>query len=522
MTWEKPFTHSTHKTQTNMQIKDLLVKKPFYRLQNSGLKQEAFTQKAVPVDAMKYTEKKMLGTPMTQTDFLEEYYPSSHKITNEIFFPESYSYGEVITEEGEKMETMYREETFRVCVPLQSVIAVQHLVHMYGNDVHHELTDSVVSDELNDRFFNFQKGWLEKNMDITIYEAGRSEEITGDKAIVFYMYQGKLYTKVLSFLNGDTLYPHYSMETGRMNLFARKFSSYDEKNQEVTSWVEVWDDTYFYRYKQRKVGFVGVVNSVKDFLGLDGYTLAEPPTRHGFPRCPVEYHRSPDNGPGWNNVQYLIDDIEVALSYWAKSCASTANDAYIMKGDDVEIKGDVLGRVRAFTMGKDDDVRLLEKQGGGEYFRAYVDRLYKELFRGSFTVEPPELTSGDKPSAAIKLVYAPSLDLAILQAKTEQEFIRGVRELFCFGYGMEIGKLTEYIELNSHILSYIVPFIHENTAELVQNLVALKGSGLMSTETGCEHNPYTTNNEADKVFKEQKQQQAADRLYQLKTGTKAS
>ena len=211
-----------------MQVKELLVKKPFYRLQNSGL----VATQAVPVSTMKYMEKQQVGMPMTQTDFLEEYYPSSHKINNEIFFPEAYSYGEVITETGEKMETMYREETFRVSVPLQNVISVQHLVHLYGNDVHHELTDSKVSDELNEQFFDFQQGWLAKNMDITLYEAGRSEEITGDKAIVFYMYKGKLHTKVLSFLNGDTLYPHYSMETGEMNLFARKFSSYDENNNE--------------------------------------------------------------------------------------------------------------------------------------------------------------------------------------------------------------------------------------------------------------------------------------------------
>lgn len=497
-----------------MNVNDLLTKKPFYRLQNSGLFTR--TENSTAVDAMRYTEKRQVGMPMTQTDFLEEYYPSAHKITSEVFFPECYNYGEVITEDGEKMETMYREETFRVAVPLQSVIAVQHLVHLFGNDVHHELTDGKVSDELNDQFFNFQKGWLEKNIDIALYEAGRSEEITGDKAIVFYMHQGKTYTKVLSFLNGDTLYPHYDMATGRMNVFARRFSSYDDENNEVVSWVEVWDDTYLSRYKQATVGLRGAINKAKTYLGFDGYTLVyrQP---HGFPRIPVEYKRSSNNGPGWNNVQYLIDEIEVALSYWAKACASTANDAYVMKGDSVDIKGDPLGRVRAFTMGKDDDVSLLEKKTNGEYFQAYVERLYKELFRGSFTVEPPELTSGDKPSAAIKLVYAPSLDLAILQAKEEQNFIKGVRELFCIAYGMEQGRVTEYMRLNDHIISYHIPFIHSNDAELVQNLVSLKGAGLLSTETGCERNPYCTNQEADKIFKEQKQQQAADRLYQLKT-----
>lgn len=460
-----------------------------------------------------------MGMQLTQTDFLEEYYPSGHKITNELFFPESYNYGEVITETGEKMETMYREETFRVTVPLQRVVAVQHLVHLYGNDLHHELADAKIDDATNEQFFNFQTGWLSKNIDIALYEAGKSMEITGDKAIVFYMYKGKAYTKVLSFLEGDTLFPHYDMITGKLSSLARKFSSYDENNRETVTWVEVWDDHYLSRYKQNKLGLAGAVNRIKNYFGMDGYELVfrQP---HGFSRCPVEYMRSPLNGPGWNDVQYLADEIEVALSYWAKSCASTANDAYVLQGDDIEIKGDPYGRVRAFTAGKDDKISLLEKKASGEYYQAYVERLFKEFFRGSFTVEPPQLKSGDTPAAAIKLIYSPNLDLAILQAKEEQQFINGVRELFCEAYGMELGKITEYMRLNDRILSYIVPFVHENTQELVTNLVALKNAGLMSTETGAEHNPYTTNAEPDKIFKEQKQQQAADRLYQLRNGIK--
>lgn len=494
-----------------MNVNELLTKKPFYRVQNSGL----FTKSAKYVAYMKYKEKPIKGMVMSQTDFLEEYYPSGHKINSELFFPENYNYGEVILEDGSKRETMYREETFRVAVPLQKVIALQHLVHLYGNDVHHELSDSKVSDELNDLFMNFQMGWLAKNIDVALYEAGRSEEITADKAIVFYMYDKKAYTKVLSYENGDTLYPHYDMETGRMNIFARKFSSYDEGNNEVVSWLEVWDDTNMSRYKMSKVGFRGAINKVKGYMGLNNYELVYQKP-HGFPVCPVVYKRATNNGPGWNETQYLIDEIEVALSYWAKACASTANDAYILKGDDVDVKGDPLGRVRAFTMGKDDDVKLLEKKTAGEFFQGYVNRLYKELFRGSFTVETPELKSGDTPASTIRLIYAPSLDLALLQAKEQQEFINNVRYLFCLAYGMETGKVTEYLQLNDHILSYIIPFVHEDTAGKVANLVALKNAGLISTETGVEHNPYCTNQEADRIFKEQKQEQAADRLYQLK------
>ena len=105
------------KTHKDMNVNDLLTKKPFYRIQNSGL----FTkdEKTGTVDSLNYREKKQYGMLMTQTDFLEEYHPSGHKINSEFYFPEFYNYGEVILEDGQKMETMYREEAFRVSVPLQ-------------------------------------------------------------------------------------------------------------------------------------------------------------------------------------------------------------------------------------------------------------------------------------------------------------------------------------------------------------------------------------------------------------------
>lgn len=494
-------------------IKDLLTKKPFYRVLNSGLTSRSGS--ACRVSDMQYEEKDIIGTPLTQADFIEELNPSAHKVTSEFFFPDSYNYGKVITEHGDTQDTMYREEAFRVTIPIQKVIATQHLVHLYGNDTHHELTDNKVDSEINDNFFLYQQGWLSKNIDIRLYEAGRSEEWTGDKAIVFTMVNGKLYTKVLSYINGDTLYPHYDQYTGELSVFARKFSSYDQTNKIVAHFVEVWDRQHYYLYRQEEQGVLGMVNKIKDYLGLEGYKLINK-KQHGFQRVPVAYKRSILNGPGWNDVQYLADDVEIALSYWAKACASTANDAYIIKGDNVDIKGDPLGRVRAFVMDKDGEVSLLEKKSAGDFYQAYVERLFKEIFRGSFTVETPQLKSGDTPAAAIKLIYSPNLDHAILQAKEQQDFINDVKELFCWGYGMEIKSQTAMVDIAERTLSYIIPFVHQNDSELCTNLVMLKNAGLMSTETGAEHNPYTTNAEPDKIFKEQKAQQAADRLFQLR------
>jgi hypothetical protein len=499
-----------------MLVKEYLRKKPFYRLMNSGLYVNG--ERIQPVDTMVYREKRLFGRVMTQTDYVEEFTPSAHRIMNELFFPESYGYGEVIDENGEKYETMYREETFRVQVPLQDVITVQRLVHLCGNDIHFELNDSVVSEELQNRFLQFQKGWLEKNMDIAFYYLAKSVHITADGAIVYFMNRGKLGTRNLSFLNGDILFPHYDF-SGEMDYFARKYKDYDENGIEVTEYVEVWDKTYMTRYKKSVYGLAGTYNRIKDILGLDGYEMVNEPMRHGFNRVPVVYMRSSDSNPCWGKVQPLIEQIEVALSYWAKACASTANDAYVMKGDDVSIKGDPLGRVRAFTMGKDDSVSLLEKNSSNEYFQNYVNRLFKECFRGSYIIEPPELKSGDTPAAAIKLLYSPNLEKAKLEAKEYKKAIDDMKTLFCEGYGIELGKVTKGVELSSHIFGWIIPYVTENTAELINNLVQSVGAGILSKQTASELTGYDTNAEWDRLLKEHKLEDSMDRLTQLRKQT---
>ena len=386
---------------------------------------------------------------------------------------------------------------------------------------HWELTDENIKSETEDLYKQYQKGWLRKNMEIDFYNLARSVKISADGAVVFYLNNGKLGTKVLSFLNGDTLYPHHDPITGEMNSFARKFSSYDEEGKEVISWVEVWDDEYMSRYKQATIGFAGTINAVKDYFGMDGYTLVYR-QKHGFSRCPVVYMRDKDNGPCWNAVQCLIDDYEVALSYFAKNNAGAALPSYKLKGDDIEIDGDPLGRIRAFTMGKDDDVSILQPQGLSENYTKYIEYLLTEIFQGAFIVKHPELKSGDTPTGTMKLYYAPSLDKAELEAKDYQKAITDMRSLFCEGYGIESKAITEFMDLNDRMYGYVMPFIHENNSSLIADLVASKNAGILSAESATEHNPYSSNGEYKRITAEQKQQQQADRLYQLKTARQSA
>ena len=498
-----------------MAVRDLLTKQPFYRLANGGKEAQNYN-KPMYVDNMKYTERKLWGNVMTQADYLEEYYPFSHRVMSDFYFPEFYNYTEYEDEDGKKQIEWNREETFRIGATIQCVTTVQQLVHLCGNDIHHEVTDENIDSRTEELHKEYTKEWLRKDAEIAFYKFAESVKMTADGAICFFLDHGKMGMRVFSFLYGDTLYPHYDPITGQMMTFARKFSSYDDQGKELVTWVEVWDSENLTRYRQAKTGITGMVNGLKDYFGMDGYEVVFR-ARHGFSRCPIHYKRDKHNGPCWNNVQCLIDDYEVALSYFAKNNAGVALPSYKLKGDDIDIQGDPLGRIRAFTMGKEDDVSIIQPQQLSENYTQYIKYLLDEIFQGGFIVKQPELKSGDTPTGTMKLYYAPSLDLAELECKDYQDTITDMESLFCEGWGIENSMVTEAMNFRDHLYGFQTPFIHENNSSLVADLVAAKNAGILSSETAAEHNPYSNNGEFKRITAEIKKQQEADRLYQLKS-----
>ena len=487
----------------------LLQKKPFYRL----LPNDANYGTAEYIDTMPYHERPLRGTPLTQADFVEWFYPSSSKVMSEFWFPDKYNYGTVILEDGEKKDTMYRESVFRVSCPLPPLITTQRISHLTGNDVRHELTNSSINSEEETRFKKMLQGWYTKDMEVAIYQLVKSELITVDGAIVFYMNRGKMGWKILSYLNGDTLYPQYDPQTGRQNGLARKFTSYDEEGNALVTWVEYWDDTYLYRFRQTQYGIHTVLNKAKRFLGLDDFTLVEK-IPHGAPFCPVVYFRNPDNLPCYGKVIDLIDNYNVALSYLCQNNMAYAFPIMLLSGDDIDIKGDMYGQVKAITMGKEDKAGYLEQGGTAENFRLQLSELLKQIFWGSFAVVPPEIKSGDLSGIAVKLIYSPSVEIAQTEAKELQQALNDIVTMFKHFYGMEIGEASRFS--NMETTSFIEPYIHQSNTELIQNLVAATGVGILSKQTASELTKLDRTNEWDRIIAERKQEQMADRLYQLK------
>lgn len=483
-------------------INDILVKRPFLRPLPQYIKNYSATRKP---ERAKVPRDTTLWQPVSEGQFVREYYPSGHLINDPVYYPDRIKY-------DEDNKQFLTERVVRCVFPLQMIITAQHLVHIAGNDIRHELTDASIDDERQELFLKWQKGWYDENMETRLYFFYKSAYIVGEAALLFYLKDGKMYTKNLSFLNGDTLYPHYDSITGELDAFARKFSDYDEENQEYVQWLEVWDNKYLRRYRRDVLGFRGVVTKVKELFGLDGWVLASE-DEHGFERVPVTYHRR-EEGACWSFVQDAIDKYELAVSYLCQNNMAYAFPIMVLQGNNVDIQGDIYGQVKAITADQDANIKYLERSDNTAAFELQLNTLLKQIFLGSFTVMPPEVRSGDLPGVAIKLIYSPSLDRAMIDAKEFDHVIDDVQKLFSYAFGVQEKKETQFKKL--HILSYIVPYIHQNTAELINNLVQAKSAGILSAETASEQTTYDRNNEYARIVREAKKEQEADLLYTLK------
>lgn len=489
---------------------DLLTKTPFGRITAKGYR------KAIPtleITDTGYYEDRAEYALMSQSDFLREYYPSGHLINSEEWYPDKIKYEDVVGDDGKTSKRYYKERVMRVSAPFQIIITAQQLVHTFGNNVKHTIITSNPSQDEIDNFYEWRMGWLDKNMEIALYEFGKSLFITADAAMVFYMDNGKVGVKNLSYLNGDTLFSHNDSITGKMSCFARRYYDYDENNETKTEWVEVWDDKYLTRYKKPLKGIKNAVYRIKELFGLDGYVQVGKPQIHGFDECPVVYYRL--DGPVWANVQDDIDHWELGFSHLTQNNLAFAFPIMVLKSDEgAEVDSDIYGAVKAIKMGTSDSAEYLQNNGSPESFKLFLEKISEMIFMGAFIVKTPEVHSGDLPAAAIKLIYSPSLDKAILNKKDLDPCIDKMQRLFTNGYGIEKGKITQYRAMK--FVSEVEPYVHQNNTELITNLVQAVTGGFLSKDTASQINPYSVNNEMDKIIGEEKQKQQQDLLYQLK------
>lgn len=503
----------------NLNYREILVKKPFFELTPQGYRDHGMWSNEVSdTSTPTMPDDTMYRNIKTQADFLREFYPSSHRIYDPREYPD-------IWKKDPDSGKWYQQPISRTSFAFQQVIATKHTLHITGNDVQFELADgtgSIAEEEKKQNLLTLiRKGWLLANMEVVHYEAIWSLMVTADAAVVGYFNNGKFGAKSLSYINGDTLYPHFNSITGELEIFARKYYDYDEDGGARTEWVEVWDDTYLYRYK-RDIGDKdnNVVEKafeyIKSVFGVGGYALVSK-QKHGFPFIPVAYVRN-ESGPCWSAVQRNIEDYEEAFSYLCENNKAYAFPIFYVKGDgdEVSVIGDEMtGSVKSIAMSdKDNDAGFLNGTDASDAFATQLNKSYELIYELSFTVKPPELKSGDLPGVAIKLLYSPALEAAMCDAQRTQPFLDKLVQMTKYGVGVENNMTASIMGLD--INAWVEPYTHQNDTELVTNLATAVQNKFLSKQTASERNSkFSKNDEFERIMREQKEEDQQDLLMDI-------
>lgn len=442
-----------------------------------------------------YRYDPMLYEIRTQSDFLREYDVNSHLINSMKYYPNSVGK----TSKGK----LYMKVRSRVAVGFQGRIHTKRVTALLGNNVNHRLVRGYrKSQEAQDWLSDFREGWEDKSIEVAIHEAVCADGKTGDCAVCFYLYNGKLGWRTFSFDKGDILYPHYDRMTGEPDLFGREYTEENDRGEKVT-FLDVWDSTSYIRYRR----------DLKD--GKREWEIDEERRPHNFPECPVAYHRY--GAPWWSPSQSLIENYEVALSQFAENNAVYALRIMYTIGQDMEVVSDLDGTPqRIDSSDPNAKVGYLEPAEASSSFQAELDALEKNIMRCSFAVETPEIKSGsDMSSLTVKMLFADSYLKAIDDSMHYQLFLDRVTRLFKYGYGVETGHASDYNRYK--VKAELLPFVFMSEAETINALVQLVGSGVLSRQTATElayNSGYGTADEWDRILTE-----AHDELVGTSTGS---
>jgi hypothetical protein len=483
---------------SNMPPQRVMVKEAFTRLVPSASLTPIGEAKSIgSVGLLSYSYENPARQPMSQADFMREYDVNAHKINSLKYYPNAF-----LKDNNGKVAAKIRS---RIAVAWQKRILVKRLATLTGNNVNIRLSNSKRTEKDQQLLNDFREGWENKNMENLIFQSIRADGIVGDVAACLYMDNQKVGWRVFSFLEGDVLYPHYDPLTGRLAVFGRRYSVRDEQDNEIVEYLDVYDDTHYMRYKRDKAGLKGAVSKVKGVLGMDDWGIDVEARPHGFQRIPIAYDRYGE--PFWANSQDCADLYELTVSQLAEN-----NQAYALRilyalGGEIEMISNMDGTPAMINSTETNTkVGFLEPADSSRSFELQLNILEKAIMRNSFASETPELKSGsDLSSLTVRMLMMDSYQQALLDAQHFQPFLDDVVELFKYGYGIEMGRSSDFEMLK--VKAEIFPYVFMSETEQVSNIMQLRSAGALSKQTASEmayELGYGINSEYERIVSEER------------------
>lgn len=457
-----------------MEIRDILQKKPFYRIAPPSTD---VAQVVSNINLARYSSTPPQYIIRTQADFMCEYNVAGHKINSPYLYPDKITKndnGDIIV-----------HKIARIALPFQQMIVKKHLTYLCGNDIEFSMPISNPTEDDEKTRSEFKGAWVDKNMETAFYAAMKADKITGDCAFCGVLSDGKFQWQVFSFLEGDTLYPHYDKITGKLALFARKYSQIDDNGKEIIEYLDVWDKTNIYHYKKDNSSTgKKIKNTILEALGLNGWVEVIAPKQHGFDDVPIAYHRS--GKPCWDDSQDNIDAYERAISQLAENNKAYALRILFTKGAEMTMGATVDGTpISIDAVDPDADARFLEPADSSSSFELQLKTLEDNIYRGSLVSKTPDIKGSDVSGITTKLLFSDSYQQAFIDSQEYNQFINQIIRIFKNGYGVETSQITKYNTLK--INGSIVPYMYMSETEEVSNIVQLIAAGALSKRSASEH-----------------------------------
>lgn len=399
----------------------------------------------------------------TQADFLREWDVNSHLINSIKYYP-----NQMIQQGTGENSKYYRKVKTRIAIAWQRRIFTKRIATLTGNNIALSIANAVTGKAKKDALALFREGWVVKNIENSIFECLSANLKVGDGAICFYKSNGKVGTTVFSYEKGDILYPLYESVGHELRAFGRKYHSAETTEDGkviMKEYLDIWDKSYYSRYE----------------MGSENKWVKIETKAHGFERVPIAYARYGE--PCWSNSQSLIDSHEMAMSQLAENNAAYALRILVALGADMEMVSSVDGTPQQINSSDPNaKVAFLEPADSSASFDLQLRTLEQNIMRCSFAVETPEIKSGsDLSSLTVKMMYADAYQKALEDAQFFQQFLDDVVEIFKLGYGTEIGKTAEFVTLK--VKAEIIPYIFMSESEVVNSMVQLVGSKVLSRST---------------------------------------
>ena len=479
-----------------MKIESYLLKETFKRRCTSGLGSfpirhfDTGTEKVMELDNGQFFE-------LSQSDFLNELYPSAHKIFSVDYRSNRAKFRYDVNKQENVLDGY--EEVERVAIGIQDAVRRHKVTHTFGND----MWFGSEGDESNDALVSkFRKHWNITGMTEALKAFGAAIFGTGDSAIYLFTKDGKIKYKVFSYENGDVI--NMTKDEDGNDVFVRLFSYRGQLAVELytSSTIELWvkndkvagkDDSSLQRFLKAVKGKLSSKESE------DGYTLINT-THHNLKQCPVVYHR--ENDVCWGAGQSTIERIERILSDLAENNRYYAYQIMFLRGGVMSLPP--VGRMGKVIASKSEagDAKILQPADASNTFTIdltkNLDLLWETL--GMVVLKPEELRAGENSGAFIQNLYWRELQWSMNKIAELHPFFVELIDLFKLFVGIIEKDSIGYQNME---MSWVLePKVPKNTQEEINNLAIAKGAGISSVRTCSGEISFNNPNEYERIMAE--------------------